>query len=76
MRNIYFILFNARCPQRKQKKSASKRGREVLSLSEDQLQLVADKVARQLQGQLPAKSSAPSVVLQNNVSITPSSSMI
>lgn len=60
-------------PPRDAKKSASKRGREVLSLSEDQLQLVADKVARQLQGQLPATSTAPPVVVQNTVSSTPSS---
>ena len=58
---------------REGKKSASKHGREVLSLSEDQLQLVADKVARQLQGQLPATSSAPLVVVQNTVLSTPSS---
>ena len=54
-------------PPKEAKKSASKRGREVLSLSEDQLQLVLDKVARQLQGTLPATSFNPSVLKQNDI---------
>ena len=54
-------------PPKEAKKSASKRRHEVLSLSEDQLQLVVDKVAKQLQGILPATSFNPSVLKQNDV---------
>lgn len=43
------------------KKSASKREREVLFLSDDQLQLISDKVPKQLHWQQPGMSPAPSV---------------